>query len=44
MNGPSVNTPKALTDAWAKKQAGVNAGVKTPPGSGCEFFLPHFAF
>ena len=41
-NGPPVNTPKALTGAWAKKQASVNAGVKTPPGLGCEFFS--FAF
>ena len=37
-NGPSVNTYKALTGTWAKKQASVNAGVKTPPGSRCEFF------
>ena len=37
-NEPVVSTPKALTGMWAKKEASVNAGVKTPPGSGCEFF------
>ena len=36
-NGPSVNTPKALTGAWARKQASGNAGAKTPPPLACEF-------
>ncbi|EDR07679.1 uncharacterized protein LACBIDRAFT_298063 [Laccaria bicolor S238N-H82] len=33
-NGPSANTPKALTGAWAKKQASGNVGVKTTPATG----------
>ena len=37
-NGSPVNTHQAVTGAWAKKEASVNVGAKTPPGLGCEFF------